>query len=85
MKTQKKEVARSEKQAKAQLDSVLEMVLALEDAREANNDDAIEEAEQSIREDALDVEVRSGWHAPDGERHKPEEYKILLCTGGPAC
>lgn len=42
-----------------------------------------EQAEDAIREDALSVEVRSGWHAP-GEDGKDVEYNILLCTGGPA-
>ena len=40
-------------------------------------------ARQAIIEDALDVQVRSGWHAP-GWESGPEEYRILLCTGGPA-
>jgi len=42
-----------------------------------------EEALRTIQEDPLCVEVRSGWHTPEvgGE---PEEYTILLCTGGPA-
>lgn len=43
-----------------------------------------EEARQRIQEDALSVEIRSGWcSGPDDM--KPEEYAILLCTGGPAC
>lgn len=40
-------------------------------------------ARQRIEEDALSVEVRSGWCSP-GEEMSPDEYKILLCTGGPA-
>ena len=42
-----------------------------------------EQAEEVIRNDALSVEVRSGWHSP-GEQGEDEEYMILLCTGGPA-
>lgn len=91
MKT-KKEVCRSEQQAKAQLESILKMAKALEEAQkvdgfatyegeEVTADDMIER----ITNDALDVEVRSGWYQPDGKTHKPEEYFILLCTGGPAC
>ena len=34
-------------------------------------------------ESALSVEVRSGWYSP-GEEDKPQEYNILLTTGGPA-
>ena len=43
-----------------------------------------EEARQTIQEDALSVEMRSGW-VSNREEMKPEEYNILLCTGGPAC
>lgn len=42
-----------------------------------------EDAEQRIHEDALSVEVRSGW-APIGGALNAEEYMILLTTGGPA-
>ena len=43
-----------------------------------------EDAQQAIQEDALSVEVRSGWESSPDEL-KPQEYAILLCTGGPAC
>lgn len=42
-----------------------------------------EEAETRIQEDALSVEVRSGWCSL-GEELKAEEFNILLATGGPA-
>jgi len=42
-----------------------------------------ESARQVIEEDALDIEVSSGYHPP-GESPKPDKYTILLCTGGPA-
>jgi len=42
-----------------------------------------DEARQRIEEDALSVEVRSGWTTP-GEELKPSEYCLLLTTGGPA-
>lgn len=45
----------------------------------ADEDDAREQIEQ----DALSVEIRSDWYTP-GEESEPAEYKILLCTGGPA-
>ena len=36
-------------------------------------------------EDALDVQVRADWHNPgDTDGSKPNEYFILLGTGGPA-
>lgn len=45
---------------------------------------------QIVHEDALSVEVRSGWQnpsAPDWQNPDgsltPAEYRIVLCTGGP--
>ena len=66
---------RSEDQARAQLESILEMVEAL--------DAGGEEAIRAIQEDPLSVEVKSGWHSPE-EKDEATEYQILLCTGGPA-
>lgn len=42
-----------------------------------------EEARERILEDPLSVDVRSGWVASK-EDMEPEEFCILLCTGGPA-
>jgi len=42
-----------------------------------------EEAMQRIYESPLDVQFRSGW-ASSGEDLAPEDFYILLCTGGPA-
>ena len=70
---------RAKAQAKAQLESIIEMVKALD----TESEDAREEALQAIQEDALSVQVRSGWYQP-GETPEAEEYEILLCTGGPA-
>jgi hypothetical protein len=86
---EKDELADAKRQGQAQFDSIKEMV---EDVERADSGDkvgfaAVEEARQRIHEDALSVEVRSGWYVP-GVRDadtKPAEYQILLCTGGPAC
>lgn len=40
-------------------------------------------ARTTILEDALEVQVRSGW-CNSKEDMEPEEFFILLCTGGPA-
>lgn len=72
------EVSRSESQAIAQLESIKEMVAALD------GDDR-ESAEQAIQEDPLSVEVREPWHTPGESGVKPTDFMILLCTGGPAC
>ena len=57
-------------QAEAQYNSIVELL---------ETDDADE-----IIGNALDVEVRSGWTSADTVGMKPEEFSILLCTGGPA-
>jgi hypothetical protein len=44
-----------------------------------------DEAEDQLREDALEVQVRTDWHdSGDTENQSPSEFYILLCTGGPA-
>jgi hypothetical protein len=82
-------LADAKRQGQAQFDSIKEMVEYLRQVREADAQGNIEDAEQQIHEDALSVQVRSGWYPPlaRGERaeQKAEEYEILLCTGGPAC
>jgi len=62
-------------QAAAQMNAIAEMVATL----------AVdyEDAERRIQEDPLSVQVRSGWYTP-GDAYSPEEFEILLCTGGPA-
>jgi hypothetical protein len=63
----------------------LERLLAETDfsAEDLSDPDAIRER---IEEDPLSIEVRGDWHTPgDEDGNTPTEYKILLCTGGPAC
>lgn len=45
-----------------------------------------EDAEQRIQEDPLSIEVRDGWYSPGSKEqmYDPEEFCILLGTGGPA-
>ena len=45
--------------------------------------DETEAARRWIEEDALSVEVRNAWHLV-GDSSEDCEYRILLCTGGPA-
>jgi len=98
----------SEQQARAQLESIREMIERLEHANECSEDREecslkielgsvsdsefetyhdSEDARQAIEEDALSVEVRSGWYTPPAGKgdDAPAEFCILLCTGGPAC
>ena len=70
-------------EAMAQLESIREMVAALEKADADGTEEERDDARQTIEEDALSVEVRSDWHEPGGDSD-PGEYCILLCTGGPA-
>lgn len=62
-------------QAKAQYESIVEMVEDLE----RGSDPALE----TIQEDALSVQVRSDWTEP-GQKLEPYQFELLLCTGGPA-
>jgi len=71
----------AEKQARSQVESILEMVHAL---RNAETDNKREAAQMKIHEDPLSVEVRTDWHAVGAEGAKASEFKIDLCTGGPA-
>jgi hypothetical protein len=60
-----------------------EELKALESAAGACKDR--EEAEQRIQEDALSLEFRSAWCSSREElASSPEEFKLLLTTGGPA-
>jgi hypothetical protein len=69
-------------QAQAQLESIKEMVTALD----AENEQEREAALQRIYEDPLSLEVRSDWYSLNARKEDtaPSEYRILLCTGGPA-
>jgi hypothetical protein len=69
----------AKQQGQAQFESIRELVACLQDD-DADND----RARDAIIEDALDVQVRSGWYGPGIKTGKPEEFQILLCTGGPA-
>jgi hypothetical protein len=43
-----------------------------------------DDIQQQIEEGPLSVQVRGGWHNPGDGNDKPEEFEILLSTGGPA-
>jgi hypothetical protein len=49
---------------------------------DANNCANQDDARERILGDVLSVEVRSGW-ASCGDTLTPEEFRIVLCTGGP--
>ena len=70
--------------ARGWYDSIVEMVEALAQA-DANRDDiAQDSARDAITESVLSVEVRRPWQCAGGEIEPPDEYRLLLTTGGPA-
>ena len=81
----------AKEQAKAQIDSICEIMTAWELAKDEG--EALWEGEQvdedylqeRIQEDPLEVTVRSNWHSPGADKADYAEFNILLCTGGPAC
>jgi hypothetical protein len=78
------EVNHAEENAKAWYASIIEMLQAL-NADTDEVDQKYEDAMQAIHESVLSVMVRDGWRNPYGDNTSlPEEYEILLTTGGPA-
>ncbi len=70
-------------------EAIREMVEALTrqfpgDPSQREIDEAREAAEQLIHKDPLSIQVRSDWHTPGQPPGTPQEYEILLSTGGPA-
>ena len=51
------------------------------DGDEFDDSDTLRER---IEQMPLSVQVRDGWHAPGAESDGPDEFEILLSTGGPA-
>lgn len=77
--------ANATSEARAQLDSILSLTKALRDARENDDETAMDKARFAILEDALEALVRSDWVNPGSENFPVAEFSILLATGGPAC
>ena len=50
----------------------------------ANDCESEDEARERIQDDALEVQVRTDWHYPGETDVTPDQFYILLCTGGPA-
>ena len=63
--------------------AIKEMIDDLIAAEDNDDDDAREQAIDIIMNDPLSIEIRSDWYVP-GDEPEPNEYNILLCTGGPA-
>ena len=78
-------------QAKAQVNSIVELIQYLDWDWDGLADDEIpedceyksrDEVEQAIQEKPLSVEVRSGWTS-SYHSFEADEFRIVLCTGGP--
>ena len=70
----------SREQALAQLASIKELVEAVN----KSDDDTYDAALDAIHDDPLEISVRcASWSSPY-DALEPDEYRILLCTGGPA-
>lgn len=74
---------RAHEQAIAQMDSISDMMRRYREAQEAEGYADMEAVEQEIYEDPLEISVRSLW-TPLGHTMEADEFRILLCTGGPA-
>jgi hypothetical protein len=75
---------RAIEQAAAQYRLILSLVKDLRIALDDGVDREIDVAREAITQNALEVNVGySGWYSP-GEKPEPDQYRILLCTGGPA-
>lgn len=83
MREENKTEERDVEQARAQLNAILEMMQQYNDAEDSDDYDALDDVEQTMRDNALSIKVRSGWGSP-GDCLNAEEYRVLLCTGGPA-
>jgi len=70
--------------ARGQLESIKELYRNYLEADLIDDYDKQDEIREEAQDEALSVEFRSGWTS-NPEEMKPEEFKILLSTGGPAC
>jgi len=71
------------KQAGVYLKIIVELIQRLHAAQDAGDKAEENEVRKKIEYLPLEVLVRSGWYRP-GEDAGPEEYQIVLGTGGPA-
>ena len=66
-------------------ESIADMMARLKAAQEADDSEAWGAVLTEIDGSPLDIRVRDGWRGPhDDDKGEPEEYFILLSTGGPA-
>ena len=67
-------------------DEAKDILADLSWSNDGSSNDAFQDAvTQYAQEMPLSVLVRSGWYVPGTPEQQPEEFEILLSTGGPAC
>lgn len=84
MTDQKTEYEKLQEIGECAMSSIQEMVEAVRDAREKDDEEALDEAIDAIYEDPLSIEVRDGWRSIGSKDSVDKEFRILLSTGGPA-
>lgn len=70
-------------QAEAHLNTISDLMARYNAAVEDDNFELVDNITGECYEIPLSCEVRSGW-ATHPSVFEPEEFRILLCTGGPA-
>lgn len=70
-------------QAIAQMACISDMMRRYREAQDIEGYTAMEAVEEEIMVDPLEISVRSLW-TPLGYPMEADEFRILLCTGGPA-
>lgn len=79
--------------AKAWMESIREGMDALQDLEAGRTESVIydgapyddaDELREHLQNQPLSVRVRGGWYSPGDEKPDPDEFEILLSTGGPA-
>ena len=85
------EQSHSERSARSQMESILEMYRAYWTIENSEADtveldgqvfDDVDDIQERAMESVLSVDVRSSWTAW-GSEMEAEEFQIVLCTGGP--
>ena len=82
MNTKKSDSERDEEQAKAQIETIVEYMQAIN--LEEEDSEKWDNAREAALNNVLSVQVRDGWRRPGIGEDAPEEFELLLCTGGPA-
>lgn len=70
--------------ARASFEEIKARLSMLSHVARGDDEAAIEAAEQAVHELPLSLLVRDGWRQLGADAGAPEEFELLLATGGPA-